>query len=154
TTVQSSGFLAGNRENLAVSRRMPSTGLEVDAFEPARQILLQLYALNDAGLSPRRTDRIRRETLFFLLEGGEEQKWAWDRRHSEAARAAHRAALEERRRFPGQVEVRYDHAIPITLLWSGLRDACRSTDTLRAFVQRYVQGVVILKEEDIRLTAA
>jgi hypothetical protein len=91
----------------------------VDVTEAVRQIFLHLDKLEDAGISAQRTVRIRRETIFFLYEGGEAGKWRFDRPHSARARALHRETVIAGHRFGGSKhQVRYDHAIPLATLWT------------------------------------
>ena len=110
--------------------------------EAVRQILLQLYSLVDAGMPKSQIRRVVREAIFFLYEGGEAAKWASDRPHSMTARE-----LSLGKKI-------YDHAIPLASLLCKLKKASASPESFHAFLIRYVQGVVITKEEDRRLTSA
>jgi hypothetical protein len=127
--------------------------MENAIVEAVRQILIQLHDLADRGLPQQQIDKVRREAIFFLYEGGAAAKWSFDRPHSAAARDMHRRAREtgilfNERRF----RITYEHAIPLKLLREGLRQATESTEQMRGFLSRHVQGVVVLKEEDTVIT--
>lgn len=110
----------------------------------AQRILAELYNLVDAGsVTPSQIQRIERETIFFLLEGGDAKKWDAGRPHSIAARQSCRRS-----------ELTYDHAIPLAMLKTGLRVAAVCPIRMNEFAQNWIQGVVITREEDSRLTAA
>ena len=119
-----------------------------------RRILLQLYGLADRGLPEGQIDRIRRETIFFLYEGGDAAKWDLTRPHSAAARKL-RVEAGGTASLPLGIRklVTYDHAIPLRCLREGLREASGSDGAMRTFLDRYVRGVVITREEDQQLTA-
>ncbi|MBG0810910.1 hypothetical protein IY145_16190 [Methylosinus sp. H3A] len=127
--------------------------MENTTVEAIRQILIQLHDLVDRGLPPQRIDKVRREAIFFLYEGGVAAKWSFDRPHSKAARVMHRNAREMGIPFnSGRFPITYEHAIPLKLLREGLRQATESTEQMRDFLRRHVQGVVVLKQEDAALT--
>jgi len=61
--------------------------------------------------------------------------------------------LSRGERFGGRKsQVTYDHAIPWDTLGDSLREAATSYEKMRDFLNHHVQGVVILKEEDARLS--
>ncbi len=119
-----------------------------------RRILFQLYGLADRGLPEGQIDRIRRETIFFLYEGGDAAKWDLARPHSAAARKL-RVGAGGTASLPLGIRklVTYDHAIPLRCLRDGLREASASDGAMRAFLDRHVRGVVITREEDQQLKA-
>ena len=124
-----------------------------EIVEAVCHILAQLHRLTDLGLDPRRIDRIRRETIFFLYEGGEPTKWSFDRPHSAGARALHREARLLGRTFNSKnYPITYEHAVPLATLREGLREAAGSPAEMSAFLERHVAGVAILKEENARLS--
>lgn len=112
-------------------------------------IFRELNKLVEAGLPTIRINRICRETIFFLYEGGEASKWHFDRPHTAAARLLHREALASNqpftnRRFP----ITYEHAIPLTTLRAGLMEAAVSVEAMRQFLRSHIAGVVVLKSEN------
>ncbi len=136
---------------------MSGPNVEFDvAIETIRLIIKQSFVLKDVipktNISP-----IIRQTIFYYYEGGEPGKWLMSRPHSASARAIRRSTSG---RFPPlDHPMRYEHAIPLILLQSGLRHATVSLDAMRVFLDRYVQGVVLTKFEnrlldDARLTSA
>lgn len=119
------------------------------------RILTELHGLTDKGLDGRRIDRVRREAIFFLHEGGEPAKWRFDRPHSAEARHMHLERKAACRRFPSKNDmVTYDHAIPLATLWDGLRHSAGDATTLLAFLKRNVIGVVLSRAENDRLNKA
>jgi hypothetical protein len=126
---------------------------EQEIIEAVCRILGELHRLTNLGLDPRRIDRIRRETIFFLYEGGDAAKWSFERPHSAAARRLHREARALGRSFNSKnYPVTYEHAIPLVTLREGLREAAVSSVAMSAFLQQHIMGVVILKEENERLS--
>jgi len=124
--------------------------VEQQRIEAVTQILKQLYGLS---CPPRGINKIVRETIFFLYEGGDSCKCSFERPHFAAARALHREVLSRGERFGGRKsQVTYDHAIPWDTLGDSLREAATSYEKMRDFLNHHVQGVVILKEEDARLS--
>ncbi|HEV2350615.1 MAG TPA: hypothetical protein VG028_12295 [Terriglobia bacterium] len=124
--------------------------VERKILEAIRQILIQLYDLKPL---PRGVNKLVRETIFILYEGGFPGKWSFERPHSAAARALHRHARSEGVPFNGKrFQVTYDHAIPLGTLSDGLRNATCSYEKLRDFLLWHVQGVVILKKENAKLS--
>ena len=125
--------------------------MEPDTVEPLRRILIQLQELVDAGLPLRRVEKIRREAVFYLYEGGQAAQWDFSRPHSAAARR-----LRERSGATGphclgcRKQLTYDHAIPLVSIRAGLRNALHSAEGFRDFLARHVRGVVILREENAR----
>lgn len=119
------------------------------AIEAVRLILQQLYRLSDLGFAEGKVDRIRREAIFFLYEGGDAAKWDRARPHSLAARTL-REATKTKGLLPLAVRraVTYDHAIPLRCLRSGLREAAATNATMGPFLARFVKGVVITREEN------
>ena len=137
-----------------VARFQIASGIMDPIVEAVRQILLQLQQLQNIGVDLNRLDRIRRETIFFLYEGGNAAKFDPDRPHSTAARAHAKESIGSGRRFHSHYfPIVYDHAIPLKLLRTGLTDALVSHDALASFLRRYVQGVIITQSEDQRLTS-
>lgn len=122
---------------------------ELDRIEAVRLILQQLYKLLDLGLPSSRIGRIEREAIYFLYES-EEGKFPEGRPHSASARAIRKATNGSL----SNADVTYDHAIPLAALRPGLRDAVTSYEAMAAFLKRYVQGVVITREEDKQLNRA
>ena len=122
---------------------------EAKRVEAVRQILIQLYMLIDAGIPAARITRIEREAIFFLYEA-EGGKFPVSRPHSLAARALRQAGGG---RIP-QSEVTYDHAVPLATLRPLLRTAVSSLEAFTDFLKRYVQGVVITRDEDKLLNDA
>ena len=119
-------------------------------IEAVRQISIQLFGLQ---LPQSAINKMARETIFFLYEGGESQKWSYERPHSAAARALHRQALAGRVRFSSATfPVTYDHAIPLNAINDDMRMATETPEKMSHFLSRYVQGVVILKEENATLS--
>jgi hypothetical protein len=124
-----------------------------EIVEAVCTIVSQLHRLTDLGLDPRRIDRIRRETIFFLYEGGDAEKWSETRPHSARARQLHHKAKEDGRRFNSKnYRITYEHAIPLVTLRDGLRQASSSRELMATFLQRHIIGVVLLKEENDRLS--
>lgn len=128
-----------------------SDAMEDARIEAVRQILSHAFSI-------RRTDPtinvspIVRQTIFYIYEGGEPEKWKEHRPHSAAARACRRAGAG---RFPSKDDpMRYDHAIPLARLQRGLEEATASLETMRSFLHRFIQGVVITREENERLDKA
>lgn len=139
----------------ALVEEEPTSAPRDDAVVKAvRRILLQLYGLADRGLPEGQIDRIRRETIFFLYEGGDAAKWDLARPHSATARKL-RVEAGGTASLPLGIRklVTYDHAIPLRCLREGLREASGSDGAMGAFLDRYVRGVVITREEDQQLTA-
>lgn len=116
-----------------------------EVVEAVRLIIGELHRLVDAGMPARRIDRLQREVIFFLYEGGEAAKWDFRRPHSAGARQ-----LREQTNAVGQHPLRcrrfltYDHAIPLATLREGLRAATASAQTMQEFLARHVRGVIIL----------
>jgi hypothetical protein len=110
-------------------------------------VINELYRLVDMGLSERRIDRVRREAIFFLYEGGEAAKWDNTRPHSAGARRL----IAEIGRSKAIKQITYDHAIPLRTLWPGLKASARNPDVMLDFLERHVRGVVLLREENLRL---
>jgi hypothetical protein len=126
---------------------------EHEVVEAFRQILIQLYGL--CGISRLRPGigKVVRETIFFLYEGGNAEKWSFERPHSAAARALHHDAHSNGVAFNGKTfPVVYDHAIPLNTLGDGLREATASVEKLHSFLIRHIQGVVITKDENAELS--
>ena len=123
---------------------------EHETIEAVRQILKQLYGLSPP---PRGINRIVRETIFFLYEGGDRGKWSVERPHSAEARARRNEAGSRNGRLNGRnFPVTYDHAIPLDTLSDGLCKATTSYEEMRDFLNRHVQGVVILRKENKKLS--
>lgn len=122
------------------------------AVEAVRLILQQLYRLSDLGFAEGKIDRIRREAIFFLYEGGDAAKWDRARPHSLAARAL-REVTKGKGLLPLAVRkaITYDHAIPLRCLRSGLREASGTNETMGSFLAQFVKGVVITREENDKL---
>ncbi len=83
---------------------------ERQRVEAVRQILKQLYALEDRGVLPKNMTRIEREAIFFLYERHNKSKQDKSRPHSAAARRRRRA-IKNRIKFKSD-GITYDHAIP------------------------------------------
>lgn len=116
------------------------------------EILRQLNRLEDLGINPNRLSKLRRETIFFLYEGGGDAKWAADRPHSARARAVRRQ-MDSRAisRADGLKQFTYEHAVPLKTLAVALRAASDSDEELERFLDQHILGAVILREEDDRL---
>jgi hypothetical protein len=126
------------------------------AVAAVQQILMQLYRLVDDGVPEKRIIKLCRETVFFLYEVRSLSKFDPERPHSAGARALHRDAIAARRKFSSPTyPIVYDHAIPLLTLRQGLRSAALgSIGELTAFLKQHIWGVVVLKEEDDRLSKA
>jgi hypothetical protein len=111
-------------------------------------ILGELNRLLALGLNENRVSKIRRETIFFLHEGGEQNKWAWERPHSSEARRRHAEYRAQGRAFNGKAGVVYDHAIPLAMI----RDGLASAVDVSAFLKAHIAGVIILRTEDALLS--
>jgi len=139
---------------LRMGKKMNRIGSTNDdaAVEAVRLILQQLYRLSDLGFGEGKIDRIRREAIFFLYEGGDAAKWDRARPHSLAARAL-REATKTKGLLPLTVRkaVTYDHAIPLRCLRAGLREAAETNETMGSFLAHFVKGVVITREENEKL---
>ncbi len=124
--------------------------MEHEIVEAVRQILIQLYGLRSL---PPGMNKIVRETIFFLYEGGDLDKWSFERPHSAAARALHHDARSKGVRCNGkQFPVVYDHAVPLDALSNGLREATASYEEMHDFLIQHVQGVAILTGENAKLS--
>lgn len=119
---------------------------ETERVEAIRQILIQLYNLHGAGLHSRHISRIERESIFFLYESVGQDKFHDSRPHSKAARL-----LRESNPASLHKLVTYEHAIPLSTLRAELMSATGSTQTMYAFLKRFIKGVIITREEDKRL---
>lgn len=119
------------------------------------RILGELALLHDRGAGTRYLDKLIRETIFFLFEGGEPEKWAVDRPHSAAARKLHRECLQQGRKFRGSRkglwQVTYDHAIPLAALRPAILALANEPDQVLRLLDRCICGVIITMEEDNRL---
>lgn len=116
------------------------------------EILRQLYRLEDIGINPNRLSRLRRETIFFLYEGGGDAKWNPERPHSARARALAREVIGKNITRAGFLKaVTYEHAIPLKTLTDGLRVASYGDEALADFLDRHILGVVLLRSEDENL---
>lgn len=108
-------------------------------------ILKELYGLRQidpaASISV-----IERQTIFYLYEGAERSKWHQARPHSSAARRLRQNSLKSftGRNFP----ITYDHCIPLATLRQGLMENTADTKMLGLYLSKYIQGVIITKEED------
>jgi hypothetical protein len=125
---------------------------ERQRVEAVRQILRQLYTLEDQGMFPKYITRIERETIFFLYEHQNSKKWDMTRPHSAAARGLHET-------ITGRIKSRshgitYDHAIPLATLRPYLKKAIISTDAMHRILKRFVCAVIITNKEDTLLTEA
>jgi hypothetical protein len=117
-------------------------------------ILRQLNRLEDLDINPNRLSKLRRETIFFLYEGGGDAKWAEDRPHSARAREVRRQMdTKSIPRAEGLKQFTYEHAVPLKTLASALRAASDNDERLEAFLDQHILGVVILREEDQKLVA-
>ncbi len=105
-----------------------------------------LHTLHNLDLPRSRVGRIQREAIFYLYEGGEPAKWDIQRPHSAAARRLRQKQGNEFRKL-----VTYEHAIPLSTLYDGLRNASQSDDDMALFLRRHIQGVVITREENREL---
>lgn len=124
---------------------------ERQRVEAIRQILRQLYSLEQKGMHTKHITRIEREAIFFLYEHHDSKKYAETRPHSAAAR-------KMRKTITGRIMSRshgitYDHAIPIATLRKYLKQGTASTEAMRRVLKRFVCGVVITAEEDSLLSA-
>ncbi len=116
------------------------------------EILRQLNRLEKLGINQNRLTKLRRETIFFLYEGGGDAKWAVDRPHSAKARAVRRQMDNKTiSRANGLKQFTYEHAVPLKTLAVALRAASESDEELEHFLDQHILGVVILREEDERL---
>jgi hypothetical protein len=115
-------------------------------------ILRQLNKLEDLDINPNRLSKLRRETIFFLYEGGGDAKWATDRPHSARAREVRRQMDSKAiPRAEGVKQFTYEHAVPLKTLALALRAASESDEELERFLDQHILGVVILRDEDDRL---
>jgi hypothetical protein len=118
-------------------------------------ILHELAVLKRSGKPKGLTDKLVRETIFYLFEGGEAEKWSYDRPHSAAARALHDQCRAKGLRFSGSRSgpwpVTYEHAIPLTHLQADILEAAYSRGNLIELLRRRVCGVIITNEENERL---
>lgn len=118
-------------------------------------ILHELAVLKRSGAPKGLTDKLFRETIFYLFEGGEAGKWSYDRPHSAAARALHDQCRRKGLRFSGSRSgpwpVTYEHAIPLTCLQADILDAAYGRRNLVELLRRRVCGVIITNDENDRL---
>lgn len=85
--------------------------------------------------------RLLRETIFFVWEGGNAEKYAPSRRRSLAANGLHRTELD------------YDHVVPSKYVIDELLALQPVTHkTVHDILDRFVEGVLITKEEHQRLS--
>jgi hypothetical protein len=121
---------------------------EADRIEAVRKILIELYRLTDAGFAANRIGRVEREAIFYLYEGLD--KYAEDKPHSSDAR---KLRADNGGKFPPK-SITYDHAIPLASLRGELQSATKSNEAMRVCLQRFIRGVVITREEDVRLNGS
>lgn len=108
-------------------------------------ILKELYALKRIDPSAS-ISVIERQTIFYLYEGAEKSKWDEKRPHSANARRLRIGALKS---FTGKnYPITYDHCIPLATLRDGLAESIVDENSLRQYLAKYIQGVVITKDED------
>jgi hypothetical protein len=91
-----------------------------------------------------------RQAIFYIWEGGEQQKYSEDRAHSKAARELRSTATKAFRN--GSYPICYDHAVPLAIVVKKLRDAVDSSERTQSILEQLVCGVIVLKEEDEALT--
>jgi hypothetical protein len=122
------------------------------------RILAELNRLERLGVDKRHLDKLIREAVFYLYEGGESAKWSFERPHSAAARALHRNCRERGLVFRGSRDglwqVTYNHAAPLALLRAQILAASENAERLLDLLDRCVCGVIITMAENDRLCRA
>jgi len=111
---------------------------EDDAAEAVRKIIC---ALCDVDPEIALTAPVLRQTIFYVWEGGEANKWRSDRPYSAAARQIRRIGIDRR-------ILRYDHAIPLATIRRRLCEVRQSHDDTKAVLKRYVRPAILVKDED------
>lgn len=119
--------------------------------EAVRQIVLRILEAKTINQSIT-IGPVLRQTLFYIYEGGEANKWSRVRPHSVAARS-YRDGFSYQK-GAGVKGLRYDHAIPLSVIYKGMTDHVATPTAFRDYLRAMVQGVVITDEEDRRLSAA
>jgi hypothetical protein len=119
------------------------------------KIIQLLDKLESDGVNPSDIAKLRRETIFFLYEGGNKHKWNSERPHSKGARELLRAVENgAMRKSDARHLCTYEHSVPISSLKVGLNAAAASAEELEIYLDRHVLGVVVLRSEDALLRAA
>jgi hypothetical protein len=125
---------------------------EIEKCERAEAIRTIVGTLCRLDLPPQSFMPVVRQAIFYIWEGGEQQKYAEDRAHSKAARELRSTATKAFRN--GSYPICYDHAVPLAMVVKELRNAVDSSERTRSILEQLVCGVIILKYEDQALTSS